>query len=204
MKFSDFYVSKTAMVELTCEQWHKWKTVGLAMKFCRLDNAGENKLLQKRCNSAKWQLGIEFEFMARDTPQQNHLAELGFAVLANRGRALMTRANVPMHYQFKLFKEAFKTATLLDALLIVEIDGEKKSRVEHWSGNKPEYALNLCTWGEAGTVKLKTQMTSKLEDRGVQCMFIGYMQNHAGDVYHMWDLDTNGIHETRDIIVWLR
>ena len=141
MKFSDFYASKTAMVEPTCEQWHKWKTVGLVVKYCRLDNAGENKLLQKRCNSAEWQLGIEFEFTARDTPQQNHLAELGFAVLANRGRALMTRANVPVHYQFKLFREAFKTATLLDALLIVKIDREEKSRVEHWSGNKPEYAL---------------------------------------------------------------
>ena len=103
MKFSDFYASKTAMVEPTCEQWHKWKTVGLAVKYCRLNNARENKLLQKRCNSAKWQLGVEFEFTARDTPQQNHLAELGFAVLANRGRALMTRVNVPMEYQFKLF-----------------------------------------------------------------------------------------------------
>ena len=203
MKFSDFYASKTAIVEPTCEQWHKWKTVGLAVKYCRLDNAGENKLLQKRCNSAEWQLVVEFEFMARDTPQQNHLAELGFTVLANKGRGLMTRANVPMEYWFKLFQEAFKTATLLDMLLIVEIDGEKKLHVEHWSGNKPEYALNLHMWGEAGAIKLKTQMTSKLEDRGVQCMFIGYTKDHAENVYCMWDSDTSGIHETRDII-WLK
>ena len=125
MNFLDFYTSKTVMVEPTCKQWNKRKTVGLAVKFCRLDNAGENNFLQKRCNSAEWQLGVKFEFTARDTPQQNHLAELGFAVLANRGRALMTRANIPMHYQFKLFKEAFKMATLLDALLIVKIDEEK-------------------------------------------------------------------------------
>ena len=57
--------------------------------------------------------------------QQNHLAELGFAVLTNRGRALMTRVNIPVYLHYKLFKEAFKTATLLDALLIVEIDGER-------------------------------------------------------------------------------
>ena len=115
----------------------------------------------------------------------------------------MMRANVPVEYQFKLFKEAFKTATLLDALLIVEIDGEKKSCVEHWSGNKPEYVLNLRTWGEAGTIKLKMKMTGKLEDRGVQCMFIGYAKDHVGDVYQMWDPNTNGIHKTQDII-WLR
>ena len=65
----------------------------------------------------------------------------------------MVRANVPMYHHYKLFKEAFKMATLLDALLIVDIDGEKKSCVEHWSGQKPEYALNLhMCWGEAGTV----------------------------------------------------
>ena len=203
MKFSKFYASKVAMVEPMCKQWHKWTTVGLAAKFCRLDNAGENRWLQKRCNSAKWQLDIKFEFMARDIPQQNHLAELGFAVLVNRGRALMTRANMPMHYWFKLFKEAFKMATLLDALLIVEIDREKKSYVEHWSRQKPEYALNLRIWGKAGTVKLKTQMTGKIEDHGVQCMFVGYVKDHVGDVYHMWDPNTNGIHKTCDII-WLR
>ena len=86
----------------------------------------------------------------------------------------------------------------------MEIDREKKSLVEHWSGSKLEYALNLCMWGGAGTVKLKAQMTGKLEDRGVQCMFVGYAKDHAGDVYHMWDPDTNGIHETQDITIWLR
>jgi hypothetical protein len=100
--------------------------------------------------------------MARDTLQQNHLAELGFAVLANRGRALMrNRENIPKILQYKLFKEAFKTATLLDALMVVKIDGEKRLRVEHWSVQKPEYAANLRTWGEAGTVKTKTKMTPK-------------------------------------------
>ena len=34
-------------------------------------------------------------------------------------------------------------------------------------------------------------------------MFIGYVKDHAGDMYHMWDPNTNGIHETHDII-WLR
>ena len=165
-----------------------------------MDNAGENKWLEQRCYSAQWKLDIEFEFTAKDTLQQNHLAELGFAVLVNQGRALMVRANVPIYHCYKLFKEAFKMATLLEALLVVEIDGEKKSCVEHWSGQKPQYALNLHMWGEAGTVKLKMLVTRKLKDRGVQCMFIGYAKNHAGEVYWMWDPNTDGIHVTHDII----
>ena len=147
-------------------------------------------------------MDIEFEFMARDMPQQNHLTKLGVAVLVNRERVLMARANIPVFFWYKFFKEAFKMTTLLDALMIVEINGEKKLQEEHWSGQKPKYVLNLCMWGEAGTVKVRTQMTRKLKDHVVQYMMVGYAKDHAGDVYHMWDLLTNGIHETCNII-WL-
>ena len=58
-------------------------------------------------------------------------------------------------------------------------------------------------WGEAGTVKVKTKTTPKLFDRGVHCMMVGYALNHAGDTYRMWDMKTNRVHETRDII-WLK
>jgi hypothetical protein len=51
------------------------------------------------------------------------LAELGFASLANKGRDLMARANVPLKVRYKLFKEAFAAATLLNGLMTVEVDG---------------------------------------------------------------------------------
>jgi hypothetical protein len=121
MKFSDFFETKNAMIEPTCVQLNKWKTAGREVKFIRLDNAGENKALQTRTESSAWKFPIAYEFTARDTPQQNHLAELGFAVLANRGRALMIRANVPKVTRYKLFKEAFIAATVLDALMIVRL-----------------------------------------------------------------------------------
>jgi hypothetical protein len=58
----------------------------------------------------------------------------------------------------------------------------------------------LRTFGEAGTVKIKTDTTQKLHDRGVQCMFVGYAENHKGDVYRMWNPRTRKIHITRDVI----
>lgn len=139
----------------------------------------------ERSQSAAWKLPIKFEFTARDTPQQNHKAEVGFATLVNKGRAIMFHANVPMKTRYKLFPEAFKTATLLDGLVVVTIVGMTQTRIEHWSGKKPSYAENLRTWGKAGTVKLKMIGTPKIADRGVQCMFVGYALEHAGDVYHM-------------------
>jgi hypothetical protein len=69
--------------ERTNSKLHRWKQSGRGAEIIRLDNAGENKLLQQRSQSADWKLNMKFEFTACDTPQQNHLAELGFAYLAN-------------------------------------------------------------------------------------------------------------------------
>jgi hypothetical protein len=203
MKFSDFFATKNGMIEPTCVKLNRWKQAGLAVKIMRLDNAGENKKLKERCESADWKLDIKFEFTARDTPQQNHLAELGFAVLTNRGRAMMHRANVPERIRYKLVGEAFTTATLLDALVPITIDGVTKARVLHWCGKLPAYANHLRVWGEAGTVKTKTLATPKIADRGIPCMLVGYALDHAGDVYRMWNPKTGRVHVTRDII-WLR
>ena len=85
LKFSDFYDTKDGMIEPMCEQLHKWKQNGKPVKFIRLDDAGENMALQARAQSEVWKLNIKFKFTGRDTPQQDHLAELGFAVIANRG-----------------------------------------------------------------------------------------------------------------------
>ena len=202
MKFTDFFARKIDMVEPTCEKLHHWRQNGLAVKYIRLDNAGENKKLQERAESADWKLGIVWEYTARDTPQQNSLAEVGFALIASQGRAMMAAAHVPLEIRKKVYRDAFKTATLLDALAAVEIDDIVKPRVEHWCGKLPAYAKHLRTWGEAGTVKTRSLSTTKIEDRGVTCMMIGYALDHGGDCFRMYNPVTSGVHETRDVI-WL-
>jgi hypothetical protein len=52
-------------------------------------------------------------------------------------------------------------------------------------GKNPEWLSHLRTFGEAGTIKIKTDTTQKLHDRGVQCTFVGYTENHKGGVYRM-------------------
>ena len=56
-----------------------------------MDNAGENKALQKRMKSHDWKelSEIECEFTARDTPQQNSLAERAIDTVMSRARAMM-------------------------------------------------------------------------------------------------------------------
>jgi hypothetical protein len=136
------------------------------------------------------------------TPQQNHLAEIAFATLSNRGHAMMYRVNIPDKVKPKVCRDAFQTATKLDGLILITLDGETKTRYEHWCGTKPAFfAVHLHTWGEAGTVKVKKP--PKSEYKGVTCMMLGYADDHAGDVYRMWDPDTDGVHETGDV-TWLK
>eukprot|EP00957_Ditylum_brightwellii_P117036 8927398-Ditylum_brightwellii.AAC.2 len=78
------------------------------MKFVQCDNTGKNKSLEMRAQSSDWQFAITFEYTARDTPQQNHLAELGSAVLAAHGHTLMHRANVPKATGYQVFPRLLK------------------------------------------------------------------------------------------------
>eukprot|EP00957_Ditylum_brightwellii_P105133 8013763-Ditylum_brightwellii.AAC.1 len=72
-------------------------------------------------------MNLEFEYKARATPQQNHLAELGFATLGNKGCTLMHEANMPEVMKCKIFPRAFMAASILDGLVVVEVNVKKKT-----------------------------------------------------------------------------
>ena len=137
------------MVGPVCEQFQLWKGAGMPVKILRMDNAGENKKLQQRLESSDWKLDPTIEFTARATPQHNARAELAFPSIANKGRAMMSAANLRIEESYKLLGEAFKTATHTEALASVTINGVKKTRVEHRSGKLQRYANHLRTFGEA-------------------------------------------------------
>ena len=101
--------------------------------------------MEKRCASADWKLGIEFEYTAQDTPQQNSMVEVGFTTIRNRGMAMMIAANVTKEQKYKLFGEAFTCATMLDWLVLCIIQGKQKTRVEHWNGVMPNWTKALRT-----------------------------------------------------------
>ena len=205
MKFSDFYSTKDGMVEPTCEKLEMWKEAGIPVKYLRMDNAGENLVLGARLNSADWKLNVKPEYTARDTPQQNSLAESAFRTIYSFGRAMMYAANVPGKQQYTLAKYALLTATMLGWLQVKEIGGIVKTRYQHWhpDGKMPLFAKNLRIWGEAGVVKTKLLGTPKVSPRGTLCMLVGYALNHAHGVYRMWDPITNRVKTSRDV-VWMR
>jgi len=144
------------------------------LKILRIDNAGENRKLQARCESSNWKLEITYEYTARDTPQQDSLVKVAIANVNKQLNALMARANVPDDIEHILYHKAGETVVKVDGLVPVTINGETKTRYENWNnGKKPSFAKHLRTWGEAGTVKVKKSTSGKLDKRGIQCMFVG-------------------------------
>jgi hypothetical protein len=113
----------------------------------------------------------------------------------------MVRPNIPMNKRYLLFREAFKTATYLDSLVVTKVGTKKATRHDNFYGKNPKWMTFLITWGEAGTVKVKTKTTPKLADRGIHCMFMGYADDHNGDVYRMWNPETERVQITRDVIL---
>jgi hypothetical protein len=89
----------------------------------RCNRAGENHSLEETLHSSQWKMPIEFENTARNTPQQNHLAEIGIYDICCRGRALMSRGNSPKKYCYHMFWLPTETACVLDWLTLVTIDG---------------------------------------------------------------------------------
>ena len=56
--------------------------------------------------SADWKLDVVIEYTARDTPQQNSLAEQAFVDIAKKTHALMNAANIPKKLKWILFPKA--------------------------------------------------------------------------------------------------
>jgi hypothetical protein len=66
------------------KQFKKWEQNGHKINVVQMDNGGENLKLEKQTQSNDWKLGIMFEKTARDTPQQNRLAEIMITMVADK------------------------------------------------------------------------------------------------------------------------
>ncbi len=91
--------------------------------------------------------------LRKKKPQQNSKAETGFTVIAAKARAMLSAAQVPREERHKMWGEVAKTATALDNLIAVTVNGETKTRYEHAVFLLPSFVKHLRTFGEAGIVK---------------------------------------------------
>jgi hypothetical protein len=165
-----------------------------------MDNGGENKSLANMLKSKEWKFPLKIEYTARDTPQQNSLVETAFAANVRHALAVYVAAGVPQEWLYLLFPHVMKYLLKMKNLQPIELNGVIKSQVEHFHGTLPAWAKHLRTFGEAGTVKIRTKMQPKLDNCGVICMFVGYPDQHPEGKYYMLNPDKKSILVTRDVI----
>lgn len=169
-----------------------------SLKFIRCDNSGENKSLQTLCEEE--QLNIKFEFTSHKTPQQNGVVERAFATLYGRVRSMLNHAKLRGNLRTLFWSECANTSTKLQNM--VPKLRKDKSPNELVNKTKPRYANYLWTFGEIGIMAKHNDITSKLENKVIPIVFLGYSEIHAGDTNRVLSIKTTKILITRDI-TWM-
>ncbi|MCP4747478.1 MAG: transposase family protein, partial [Desulfobacteraceae bacterium] len=170
---------------------------GRAVKFIRCDNSGENQAFCNAC--AKEGLGIEFEFTAPGTPQQNGRVERKFATLWGRMRAMMAGADFSLTMKQLLWCEAANTVTDLDNFYATE-GSSLGSAVKFWGKGYKSLIDSPKIFGEAVIVATGAKIKAKLSDRGKVCMWMGYAKNHKAGTYRLYNPATRKLIMSRDVV----
>ena len=110
---------------------------------------------------------------------------------------MMLGACLDDEHQGKLWAEAVMTATKLHNAVPNLVSG-KQSPDQLWYGEHPKILRHLVQWGRIGYVKNRHPI-NKLEKKSTKMVFMGYADDHAGDVYRMYNPETGRVVETRDV-----
>jgi len=197
--WSEFLKQKSELADRVINKIRDLKAKGIAnVKVIRCDNAGENISLKQKCEALG--LGINFEFTARNTPQQNGRIERKFVTLYGRVRSMMNSAKLPAHLRNGLWTEAALSATLYENIVVT--DTRKIPAYELLYKKEKGQARQLRTFGEMAVFATREKIQNKMADRGKLCMFLGYSDDHDDSTYRMMNITTRKVIHTRDII-WL-
>ena len=169
---------------------------GIEIKRIRLGNSGENRSLQKDCD--KQNLGVIFEFTAPGTPQHNSVVEGKIPMLVGRARAMLILAGINSKEKGEFWCEVISIATNLDNIM-VRPDKTIPPYTLFYNMDA-KFMKHLRSFGEMAVVAIHEgkKMRSKLDNRGKTCMFVGYADDHSGDVYRFLNLNTKRIIMSQD------
>ncbi len=154
------------------------------VKKIRCDNAGENTSFEKLAKAER--LGLQFEYTARKTPQQNGRVERKFATLYGRVRSMLNGSKLPKDIRDKLWAECAATATHVENLIVTP--NKTTPAYEQFYGEESKIAKELKILGEVGIAHDTQDIQSKLADRGSICIFVGYATSQASKTYRMFNM----------------
>ena len=100
-----------------------------------------------------------------------------------RSRAMMSTAGFSQQDKKKFWCEVISTTTKLDNIMV------RKERTKPpytlFYNDEPKYKKYLRSFGEMAVIAISDgkRMRSKLDTRGRAGIFVGYADDHAGNVY---------------------
>jgi hypothetical protein len=62
-------------------------------------------------------------------PENNHLAKVPLSNIVGFSKAIMSAAKIPKKMGHLFWTETFQSATLMDGLIVVEVQGNKKNKI---------------------------------------------------------------------------
>ena len=177
---------------------------GIEIKRIRLDNSGENRSLQKECD--KQNISVIFELTAPGTPQQNSVVQRKIKTLVGRAKAMLIQAGIKSKEKGEFWCEVISTATNFD-IIMMRPDRTKPPYMLFYNKDA-NFMKHLRCFGQMAVVAICEggKMRSKLDNRGKICMFVGYVDDHSGDVYRVLTIKTKRIIMSRHArwlnIIW--
>ena len=196
-----FFLKKKSDVATVIQQWiwNIQKQTKIQIRKIRCDNAGENYALKRKLELSKG-INIYFEFTAPHTPQQNGTIERLFATLYGKTRSVLNGAMLSQDLRTGLWAHAADMCSKLENIIVT--DPLKLTSSELFHGTNPKWTKHLRTFGEIAILVDNRKIKGKLEDRGIPCIFIGYPENHSGDVYKFFNYKLKSVLHSRDV-VWI-
>ncbi|KAJ7961681.1 Retrovirus-related Pol polyprotein from transposon TNT 1-94 [Quillaja saponaria] len=197
--FIDDYTRKTWVYFLkkkseAFEVFKKFKALvekesGHVIKSLRSDRGG--KFTSNEFNIFCETQGIRRPLTVPRTPQQNGVAERKNRTILNMARCLLKSKNMPKEF----WAEAVSCAVYLSNRCPTK-GVENQTPQEAWSGKKPNVS-HLRIFGSIAYAHVPDQERSKLDDRSVKYVFIGYDSNSKG--YKLYNPRNGKIIVSRDV-----
>ena len=144
-----------------------------------------------------------FKFTAPGTPQQISVVERRIPILMGRARAMLIQAGIDSKGKGDFWCEV---TTKLDNIMVRQ--DRTKPPYTLFYKKDAKFMKYLRTFGEMAVVAIHEgkKMRSKLDNRGKTCIFLGYADDHAGDVYRFLNIHSKRIIMSRDArwlnIIW--
>lgn len=155
----------------------------------RSDRGGEytNKELKEFLKDK----GIETQYTAAYSPQQNGVAERRNRYLMEMARCILIDAKLPNKYWGKVVV----TTNYLQNRLPTSATG--RTPYEKWHSRKPNLE-HIHVFGSRAYVQIPEQHCRKLDQKAEELLFVGYSEETKG--YRLLDKETEKIKISRDVV----